>query len=134
MGSWEVGKLGSWELINLGTWELGILGSWNLGILGTWELGKWGTWELATSRDTKNHATSLDKKKHATSWGKKITQPLGTKNHATSRSFMFPNGHKWSLKIDHKCNRMAVITRFNLGLIWSKIVKILTKKSSKDFN
>ena len=31
----------------------------------------------------------------------------------------------------HQFNRMAFITRFNLVLVWSKIVQILTKKSSK---
>ena len=63
---------------------------------------------------------------------KKITQPVSTKkNHATSWSSMFPNGPKWSKKIDHEFNRMAFITRFNLGFVWSKIVQILTKKLSK---
>ena len=33
-------------------------------------------------------------------------------------------------KIYHKFNRMAFITRFNLVLVWSKIVQILTKNSS----
>ena len=48
------------------------------------------------------------------------------------------NGLQWSQmvlnglkKIDHKFNRMAFITRFNLILVWSKIVQILTKKSPK---
>ena len=51
---------------------------------------------------------------------------------------MVLNGLQWSQmvlnglkKIDHKFNRMAFITRFNLVLVWSKIVKMLTKKSSK---
>ena len=44
---------------------------------------------------------------------------------------MVPNGPKWSKKINHKFNRMAFITRFNLVLVRSKIVHILTKKSSK---
>ena len=35
------------------------------------------------------------------------------------------------LKNDHKFNRMAFIARFNLVLVWSKIVQILTKESSK---
>ena len=44
---------------------------------------------------------------------------------------MVPNGPKWSTKkINHKFNRMAFITRFNLVLVWSKIVQILNKKSS----
>ena len=46
-------------------------------------------------------------------------------------SSMVPNGPKWSKKNDHKFNRMSFITRFNLVLVWSKIVQILTKKSSK---
>ena len=46
-------------------------------------------------------------------------------------SSMFPNGPKWSKKNYHKFNRMAFITRFNLVLVWSKIVQIFTKKSSK---
>ena len=44
------------------------------------------------------------------------------------------NGPKWSLvvlKINHKFKWMAFITKFNLVLVWSKIVQILTKKSSK---
>ena len=41
---------------------------------------------------------------------------------------MVLNGLK---KIDHKFNRMAFITRFNLVLVWSEIVQIFTKKSSK---
>ena len=40
---------------------------------------------------------------------------------------MILNGPKWYTKIDHKFNRMVFITRFNLVLVWSKIVKILTK-------
>ena len=35
------------------------------------------------------------------------------------------------LKIDHTFNWMVFITRFNLVLVWSKIVQIFTKKSSK---
>ena len=35
------------------------------------------------------------------------------------------------LKIEHKFNRMAFISSFNLVLVWSKIVQVLTKKSSK---
>ena len=35
------------------------------------------------------------------------------------------------LNIDHKFIRMAFITRFNLVLVWSKIVQIFTNKSSK---
>ena len=54
---------------------------------------------------------------------KKITQPLGLQ-----RSQMVLNGLK---KINHKFNRMAFVTRFNRGLVWSKRVQILTKKSSK---
>ena len=46
-------------------------------------------------------------------------------------SSRFPNGPKWSKQIDHKFNRMAFMTRFNPVLVWSKLVKILTKKSSK---
>ena len=46
-------------------------------------------------------------------------------------SSMVPNGPKWSTKINHKFNRMAFITRFNLVLVWSKIVQIFTKNSSK---
>ena len=38
-----------------------------------------------------------------------------------------PNGPKWSKKIDHTFNRMVFITRFNLVLVWSKIVKNFTK-------
>ena len=38
---------------------------------------------------------------------------------------MFPNGPKWSK------NWIALITRFNLVLVWSKIVLILTNKSFK---
>ena len=45
-------------------------------------------------------------------------------------SQMVPNGLK---KINHKFNCMAFITRFNLILVWSKIVQILTKKSSQWF-
>ena len=44
---------------------------------------------------------------------------------------MFPNGPKRSLKSYHKFHRMAFTTRFNLVFVWSKIVQILTKKSSK---
>ena len=44
---------------------------------------------------------------------------------------MFPNGPKWSTTIGHKFNTMVIITRLNLVLVWSKIVQILTKKSSK---
>ena len=40
---------------------------------------------------------------------------------------MFPNVPNWSKKIDHKFNRMAFITRFNLVLVWSKIVQLLLK-------
>ena len=43
-------------------------------------------------------------------------------------SQMVLNGIK---KIDHTFNRMAFIARFNLVLVWSKIVKISTKISSK---
>ena len=48
-------------------------------------------------------------------------------------SSMVPNGPKWSLKMDHKFNRMVFITRFNLVLVWSKLVQILTKMSCKLF-
>ena len=48
------------------------------------------------------------------------------------------NGIQWSQmvlnglnKIDHKFNRMAFIAKFNLVLVWSKTVQIVTKKSSK---
>ena len=51
---------------------------------------------------------------------------------------MVLNGLQWSQmvlnglkKIDHKFNRRAFITRFNLVLVWSKIVQLLTKKSYK---
>ena len=63
---------------------------------------------------------------------------------------MFPNGKNGSkmfnmvlngvqcsqmvlndLKMDHKFNWIAFITRFNLVLVWSKIVQMLTNKSSK---
>ena len=51
---------------------------------------------------------------------------------------MVLNGLQWSQmvlnglkKIYHTFNRMAFITRFNLVLVWSKIVKLLTIKSSK---
>ena len=40
---------------------------------------------------------------------------------------MVPNGPKRSKKINHKFNRIAFITRFNLVLVWSKIVQMLTK-------
>ena len=43
---------------------------------------------------------------------------------------MFSNDPKWSKKVYHKFNKMAFIPRFTLGLVWSKIVHILTKKSS----
>ena len=43
-------------------------------------------------------------------------------------SQMVLNGLK---KINHKFNWMGFITRFNLVLVWSKTVQILTKKSSK---
>ena len=49
---------------------------------------------------------------------------------------MVLNGLQWSqmvlngLKNDHKFIKMAFITRFNLVLVWSKIVQICTKKSS----
>ena len=59
--------------------------------------------------------------------GKKWSQNV---QYGLKWSSMFPNGPKWSKKIDHKFNRMAFITRFNLVLVWSKIVKMLTKKSS----
>ena len=51
---------------------------------------------------------------------------------------MVLNGLQWSqmvlngsTTIDHKFNRMVIITRLNLVLVWSKIVKFFTKKSSK---
>ena len=46
-------------------------------------------------------------------------------------SSMVPNGPTWSKQNDHKFKRMAFINRFNLVLVWSKIVQILTNKSSK---
>ena len=46
---------------------------------------------------------------------------------------MVPSGPKWSKTINHKFNRMAFITRFNLVLVWSNILQIFTKKSSKWF-
>ena len=46
-------------------------------------------------------------------------------------SSRFPNDPKWSKQINHKFNMMAFMTRFNPVLVWSKLVKILTKKSSK---
>ena len=46
-------------------------------------------------------------------------------------SSMVPNGPKWSKKINYEFNRMAFITRFNLVLVWSKIVIFWTKKSAK---
>ena len=45
--------------------------------------------------------------------------------------FNGPNGPKWFTKIDHNFNMMAFITRFNLVLVWSELVQILTKKFSK---
>ena len=41
--------------------------------------------------------------------------------------FNVPNGPKWSKKF----NWIAFKTRFNLVLVWSKIVQVLTKNSSK---
>ena len=49
---------------------------------------------------------------------RKITQPLGFQCFQTVL-----NG----LKIDHEVNRMAFITRLNLGLVWSKIFQLFTK-------
>ena len=41
---------------------------------------------------------------------------------------MVLNGLK---KIDHKFNRISLIISFNLVLVWSEIVQMLTKKSSQ---
>ena len=60
--------------------------------------------------------------------GKKWSQNL---QYGIKWSSMAPRAPKWSKQIDHTFNGMAFITRFNLVLVWSKIVKILTKKSSK---
>ena len=56
--------------------------------------------------------------------GKKWSQNV---QYGLKWSSMVPNGPKWSKKIDHKFNRMAFIARFNLVLVWSKIVQIFTK-------
>ena len=59
--------------------------------------------------------------------GKKWSQNF---QYGLKKSSMFPNGPKWSFKIYHKFHRMAFTTRFNLVVVWSNIVQILTKKSS----
>ena len=56
--------------------------------------------------------------------GKKWSQNV---QYGLKWSSMFPNGPKWSKKF----NWMAFKTRFNLVLVWSKIVQIFTKKSTK---
>ena len=60
--------------------------------------------------------------------GKKWSQNV---QYGLKWSSMVPNGPKWSKKINHKFNRMVFITRFNLVLVWFKIVKILTKSHPK---
>ena len=56
--------------------------------------------------------------------GKKWSQNV---QYGLKWSSMVPNGPKRSKKIYHKFNRMAFITRFNLVLVWSKIVQLLLK-------